>query len=170
MVGEEIARRKQEMRVCAARLINLEIPHRVRRKLAAGGYQVTCYGANGERVTLVQEVLGGLEPNLHDFTLKGDGAVYLGVRVTPFQEKAQPLGGSRRPHPTSRRPHFKRTDFRESDAVLLPEMHALIESREVASAYAAGIVVSAKAQGPGSAVSKAKRLASRYLEWRVGQS
>ena len=94
LVGEEIARRKQEMRRFARHLINSEIPTRVRRKLAVGGYQVTSSGASGKRTALPQEILGGLEPDFYHSRLKGDGAEFRDVRVMPIEVSATPAAGS----------------------------------------------------------------------------
>ena len=90
LLQEEIARRKGEMRAFAMHLVAVEIPYRLRRRLAAGAYQVTFYGAAGERSTLPQDVLGGLQPDLDTSSLKGDGAEFLGVRVTPVQMVTSP--------------------------------------------------------------------------------
>lgn len=65
------------------------------------------------------------------------------------------------------RREIKRTDYGPDDTALLPEMDALIRMGKADSAYAAGLTLSGKAQGFGNPMSKAKRLAARYIRWKA---
>ena len=75
------ARRVELRQAMAQRLLVADIPERVRRALAWGGYDVTGYGPDGQLVNLSPRDLVGLQPDLYESRLAGDGLVYTRVRV-----------------------------------------------------------------------------------------
>ncbi len=81
----------------------------------------------------------------------------------------QPVERTGGRHVVVPRRDIPRTDFGPTDAALFPEMEALIEGGQAGSPYAAGLALSDKTQGTGTVITKAKRLAHRYIQWKAEQ-
>jgi hypothetical protein len=82
------ARRVELRQAMVQRLLVADIPERVRRALARGGYDVTGYGPDGQLVNLSPRDLAGLQPDLYGSRLAGDGLVYTRVRVVRSSDAA----------------------------------------------------------------------------------
>lgn len=86
MLHQECEMRQQAMRHAARHLIDVLIPDRVRLRLVSGGYEIEAKTPAGQRVNLSSADLAGLDVDVRQSTLLGDGTIYSAVRV-----RRQPL-------------------------------------------------------------------------------
>lgn len=164
------ARRLELRQAMVQRLLVADIPERVRRALARGGYNVTGYGPDGQLVNLSPRDLAGLQPDLYESRLAGDVLIFTRVRVHSIAKGASMLEaapaaalpgvGPSKLGVTRRRPSGR--NYAISDAPLIREIKEMVDSGAVRTPWDGALAVSGRAEGHGDGTSKAKRLVGRY--------